>query len=64
MLGQHGLQEVYTGGIGSYCLLNMIVAHLQVSPSPQVLKCSATLALQDMEAFKEVKGVLAGRVFG
>ena len=31
LLGQNGLQEVYTGGIGSYCLLNMIVAHLQVS---------------------------------
>ncbi|GAQ83080.1 DNA polymerase sigma subunit [Klebsormidium nitens] len=29
LLGQNGLQEVYTGGIGSYCLLNMIVAHLQ-----------------------------------
>jgi DNA polymerase sigma len=30
MLGQKGLQEVYSGGIGSYCLLNMVIAHLQV----------------------------------
>ncbi|KAL2620197.1 hypothetical protein R1flu_000402 [Riccia fluitans] len=29
LLGQKNLNELYTGGIGSFCLINMIVSHLQ-----------------------------------
>ncbi|BBN15180.1 non-canonical poly(A) RNA polymerase PAPD5/7 [Marchantia polymorpha subsp. ruderalis] len=28
-LGQKDLNELYTGGIGSFCLINMVVSHLQ-----------------------------------
>ena len=57
-LNERGLNEVYTGGIGSYTLILLIVSFLQVHPRKDAAKEDANLGVLLIEFFE-----LYGRMF-
>lgn len=54
-LAQRGLNEVYTGGLGSYAIMLMVLSFLQMHPRPDVNSAKANLGVLLIE-FLELYG--------
>ena len=59
LLQQLGLNERVSGGLGSYCLLNLIIAHLMAQAGPEVALTAAAV-LSENPPCKTLAGVCTG----